>query len=110
VKGAALLALVVITHYGYPDDNADWWFYIFRGAEGAILFLLLARESKGLALIACFFGAIEEAQTAVCGYAQFGIYPAGGGMCIEAFGYLPYAAVAAAGIVYLWRGRRDREN
>jgi len=110
MKGVALLLLVAMTHYGYPDDAASWWFYILRGVEGTILFLLLARHvNKGVAVLACWWGAFEEAQTAVCGYTRMGMYPNGDGLCIEAFGPLPYAMMAAGLIVYLWR-QRDRKN
>lgn len=90
-------------------------FYIFRGIEGTVLFSIVAyelRESKyaALALFACFIGAAEEAQTAVCGALQYGnpeYTP--GGLCMSEFGIFPYAAILAA-IIVIWRGKYAREN
>lgn len=77
-----LLLMVVLTHYGYaplasfyahPDEAGRALFYILRGLEGALLFCvvwaLAPREPLwfryGVSL-ACAWGAIEEAQTAIC--------------------------------------------
>lgn len=108
MKAAALLLLVAVTHYGYPDP-ASWWFYILRGIEGAVLFLVIAWHSKGLLFLAALWGALEEAQTGVCGYLSMNEPTTDQQLCIQAFGPWPYALLAATAIVYLW-GNRDRKN
>lgn len=108
MKGAALLALVLIVHFAVADQAASWWFYVARGVEGAILFLLVARHCTGLAALACYLGAWEEASTAVCGYIERD-NEITGPLCLQAFGPWPYAILAATAIVYLW-SRRDRQN
>lgn len=105
------MLLVLVTHYGYyGHPEPEWAFYIARGVEGAILFLLLARYVSGwLAAVACLWGALEEAQTAVCGIALMG-ETTSGDLCIELFGPLPYAATAIGLLVFIWGCRRDRKN
>ena len=107
MKAFLLVALVAVTHYGYPDAQpwASWWFYVFRGIEGAAIFLLLAQHSKGVALVACLWGALEETQTAVCGYLAMGTE--GSPVCFSVVSTFIYGAFASAALVYLW-GRRDR--
>jgi hypothetical protein len=73
---ALLLILIAATHDGYeplaqfyedPDRAARALFYIFRGMEGAILFMLvglLARQR--LVWLVCAWGFYEEGSTAVC--------------------------------------------
>lgn len=76
----AIYALIAMTHYGvdfiggfYPDPGLATrvWFYIFRGVEGSVLFLLpiLAKRlivpSFALATVLTW-GAVEEAMTAAC--------------------------------------------
>lgn len=126
---AALLLLVLVTHYGYewpaahaaaPEKAASWWFYILRGAEGAALFVLLLNRlpaGRAAALIwvaACAVGAYEEAQTAACGLAALPdkpVVPLGSGLCIETVGWMPYGVALIAMIVYIitiGRGRAKR--
>lgn len=115
-QGLALLGLVLLTHYAYPvladsAKQASWWFYVLRGLEGTALFVLLLslspkqRMAAIVWVFACFLGAFEEAQTAVCGYAAMGTeeeIPLWSGLCLEEFGYWPYAAIGASTMLYLW--------
>lgn len=84
-----LLVLCVITHYAYeplaefytdPDHAARAIFYALRGVEGAVLYGLVWRLAWCLARkraaysaaafggvsLACAWGVLESAQTAVC--------------------------------------------
>lgn len=84
MKGLAtlLLVLVLSTHYA-PELLADLYsdparaaralFYVARGIEGSVLFaavwVLAPRKPRGAFVgvtLACCWGALEEAQTAVC--------------------------------------------
>ena len=79
---AILLLVVALVHYGYDliaigyenaTQAAKAWFYILRGAEGAVLFAVIAalahqrwgRRSWVVAL-PCIWGMAEEAQTSIC--------------------------------------------
>lgn len=73
---ALLLAVVAAVHYGYeplaqyyadPARAAKGLFYILRGVEGFVLFLLigLLAGSRMVWLVA-LWGAAEEGQSAVC--------------------------------------------
>jgi hypothetical protein len=77
VRLAALLLFIVAgTHYFYEplallfEDRAfaaRSIFYAARGIEGAALFLLLGLLARQpLVGLVCVWGAVEEAQTAVC--------------------------------------------
>ena len=79
---ALLVALVGLVHYGY-EPMAELYqdqraaaraiFYVFRGVEGTALWLIVWRLANkgtrayrvGLGLV-CGWGALENAQTAVC--------------------------------------------
>ena len=105
----ALTCLIAVTHYGYilaPLEHQPTVFYILRGAEGTALFLLIARICRRHWPIfaACLFGAFEEGQTALCG-AFSGPEASENGICLDITGPVPYAALAAAGFVYLIRTR-----
>ncbi len=74
---ALLLVAVGLTHYGYefmadamPGATPAAVFYVLLGIEGTLLFTIgiAWAWSRGLLVIAliCAWGAIEEAQTAVC--------------------------------------------
>ncbi len=72
---ALLLLLVAATHYAYDpialalgDVRPAAMFYVLRGVEGFVLFVLLAlRVRLDLpALLACAWGAAEELQTSSC--------------------------------------------
>ena len=109
MKAYALLVVILLTHYGYPDKEASWWFYIFRGIEGTILFLTIYCPTKNAVVsFACIWGALEEASTAVCGFVEMGSQEQGQ-LCIQAFGPLPYAVIGSALLVYLW-GKRARQS
>jgi hypothetical protein len=94
MKGSRLmlvvLVVVVATHYGYDplasfysdpslsaDENTNRigqaardWFYVLRGFEGTVLFALVGLLARRpLVWAVCLWGALEEAQTAVCGLA-----------------------------------------
>ena len=110
IAAAIIAAAVWLTHYLYHWTAADPYdamqlFYIARGFEGVLLFaalaLLLTRYP--LAVGACVWGIFEEAQTSVCGI----LWPGGpvavdSGICLELFGYGPYAALGSAALVYLF--------
>lgn len=84
IRGLAslLLVLVVVTHYAYEPlagfyanqrQAAQAIFYALRGVEGAVLYLVVwsltpfRPLSVRLAVsTVCAWGALEEAQTAVC--------------------------------------------
>jgi len=111
-----LLAIVLVTHYGYylcaTPTQAEAVFYVLRGIEGALLFAIIGASSKSMIMsAACWLGVFEESQTAVCGMTGYGIeVPLASGLCIEQYGYWPYAVVAASAITYLWAHRDDRPN
>lgn len=114
-----LLVLVAVTHYGppflaglYPDPDSvvRAWFYILRGIEGALLFCVvwaLAPHTPtfmryGVALT-CAWGALEEAQTAICRAAigiekkaQVGLFE---GLCDVATGWPIYMTVVSLVLV-----------
>lgn len=121
-----MLALVLLTHYGYPfiasatdepEKWASWAFYVLRGIEGTALLYLVMRLFPGrlpwaqLGIGACWLGMFEESQTAVCGLMASGA-PAPdiwGGLCVEQFGILPYMAVFAACVaILIKKGTRAR--
>ena len=110
-----LLAVVVLTHYGYyladSPQQAENWFYVLRGVEGTALFYMLTRFLKDhYAIVICWLGAFEESQTAICGLSWTGgSIPLTSGLCLESYGYWPYAIIAATAILFL-RGRHARES
>lgn len=130
MKPAALFlgALLILTHYGYQrfaGVEAQWIYYAMRGVEGAALWAVVglwAFVSKPtiwrLALLGvCAAGAVEEAETAVCGFTALHkisapLMPAPlDGLCGALMG-IPLAGVQVALFVTLfvsaipW-GRRD---
>ena len=74
-----LLCLTLVTHLGFsllPGMTPARWFYVLRGAEGAILFLSLSLLpvrglSKLLLASLILAGATMEALTAICGLAFY---------------------------------------
>lgn len=105
----ALGCIVAATHYGYflaPVELWETWFYVLRGVEGTALFLLLARvfHRHWPVVAVCLFGAVEEAQTALCGFVPPGDEPYG--LCLQVAGPIPYSAAAATAIVYLIGSRK----
>ena len=111
----ALFAAVLVTHYGYylaQPEHVEAVFYVLRGIEGAILFAIIASYMRDvLAVAACWLGVFEESQTAVCGMTGYGIeVPYASGLCLEQFGYWPYAVFAASALTYLWMRRNDRKT
>lgn len=124
-----LLCLVLITHYAYEplaslysneDQAARVIFYVLRGMEGTILFglvwLLAPRTPRparyGVAL-ACLWGMLEEAQTAIC---QLAVGITGDdthlpfqGLCDVVTGWPIYmGTVSAALILAALRFRKDK--
>jgi hypothetical protein len=68
MKEALMLAAIVATHVGwqaFPDQATA--FYVLRGAEGAVLFCLLAARGGLLWACVCGLGVIAEGADAVCG-------------------------------------------
>jgi hypothetical protein len=73
---ALLLAVIAIVNYGYdplaqayenPARAAKSLYYIFRGFEGAILFVLVGLLARSrLVWLVCLWGAFEEGQSGVC--------------------------------------------
>lgn len=73
---ALLLAIVAACHYGYdilaqayadPGRAARAWFYILRGMEGAVLYVLVGLlAGHRLVWLVCLWGAFEEGESAVC--------------------------------------------
>lgn len=119
-RALLLLAVVLLTHYGYQimaDGTEDaqtwasWWFYVLRGLEGMVLCYLLLQMFPGhtawsyLGTAACWIGMFEEGQTMVCGLLEMGVDPPPlwSGLCVERFGVLPYMALFAACVVALIR-------
>lgn len=122
MKTATLAGVLALTHYGYPlfaegtDDPqawASWWFYVFRGIEGVVLFYLLSGfvERNRLALTVCWLGMYEEGQTAICGLVAMPdtYVPVWSGLCINQFGQWPYVIIGAAALAYISVGV-DREQ
>lgn len=115
---AAILCAVWMTHYSYHWMAADPYeamslFYIARGYEGTFLFAVVAffLRKNPLAVGACVWGALEEVQTAIC--QTIGVsynVPVDSGLCLEIFGYGPYAAVGSASLVYLLTRKRHDSN
>jgi len=77
VKLAAwLLLLIVVCHYagshlaqGYADPDAAKRaiFYILRGIEGTVLFMVVSTLARNRWVsVVCLFGIFEESQTAIC--------------------------------------------
>ena len=77
---AALLFLIAIVHYAYDPlasaytdkaTAARGIFYVLRGVEGSALFILIGLLiRRPLVMAICLWGALEEAQTSVCGMAH----------------------------------------
>lgn len=126
-----LLVLVVVTHYGYdllasfyPDPGAASraWFYVLRGIEGGLLYLVVwslaplrpAAVRIGVA-VACAWGALEELQTAACRLAvgidrtaEPGLFR---GLCDVVTGWPVYMlTITAALLVSVLRFRRGKNN
>ena len=111
-----LLLAVALAHgcYQFAADvnllgvsNAQWWFYIFRGVEGAAVFGLCAwrwRREPGMLLVT-LWGAIEELQTAGCGYvaAHSALAPlkTGQSLCGALTGLPPYTLPLVLAVLLL---------
>jgi hypothetical protein len=111
LRAAALLLAVLAAHYGYVlvDDVVArrWTFYVLRGLEGAVLASLLIRPRPwGSARAACLgsYAAaltfIEEAQTSICGIAEWRTDVADD-LCMSLVGGHTFAAVASGAIAAL---------
>lgn len=120
---SAILLLVGVwwAHYAYyhwpSSGDQQWAHYIGSHALLVLALVLLvpqaARSRWAVAAvigpIACWWGAIESAQAAVCGYMQWGTLPAAD-LCVSALGVWPYALAAALSIAtlvvaHVWRRR-----
>lgn len=69
-----LLLAVVVTHYGYDpmcalfpslEHAARGIFYVLRGIEGTVLFVVIG-YLRPILWPVCLWGAAEEAETSVC--------------------------------------------
>ncbi len=125
--GAALLLLVVVTHFRYHDlaawlytERAEYasraLFYVARGVSGALVFaaLMLLAPPAILLRIACAVGMFAEGATAFCraSYPLDQPIPAGanaGGLC-DAATREPVTAMLAGGVAVslLWLGRQKK--
>lgn len=107
MKTAVVAVAILACHYGYflaPDARAEEeWFYVLRGIEGTVAFLALATLTRSFWLqTVALWGALENLQTALCGFIELDP-DAELGMCLELVGPFPYAAAAAAALVYIVR-------
>lgn len=103
---AATLCILSSWFYRYADtpELRGEVFYVTQGVVACWLFLHAAKGSRKIAALLLVYAAWEECQVAVCGIGSWGIHvPALGGLCVSRFGVWPYAALASAAIVYLWR-------
>jgi hypothetical protein len=117
---ALLLALIAGTHYGYeplaqfyenPDRAARAWFYILRGMEGSVLFVLvglLARQR--LVWLVCAWGFYEEGTTAVCRLSAGVVKPVEHypfeGICGS--GWYTAGVLVAAGLALMIHDNKDK--
>lgn len=119
-RALALLAAVLLAQYGYrawDDPTAHRWaFYVARGVQSAVACALLIR-SKGwgstsaqvVGSFAAMLGMLEEAQTSVCGVAEWGASTSSD-LCVAWMGgdaYAAGAALAVSSLVVYFRGRRE---
>ncbi len=115
---ALLLLLIAGTHYLYPvlsinhadpQYTAQAWFYILRGCEGAVLFLVCGLlAGHRLVSAVCCWGFVEEGQTAACRFAagvderpQVELFS---GLCGTEFYYI--GLLAALWLALTWLDKR----
>lgn len=127
MKAILVLAVIVCTHYGYEiaawlgdstSKESSYWFYVFRGIEGAVLCALLVpmfHSERGIVRIVGIFalilGMLEESQTAVCGMAGMDLdVPLWSTLCIERFGPMSYLALTALAITLAVKGITKNEE
>lgn len=123
-----LLFLVIGTHYTYdliaayypdPHSAARAIFYVLRGVEGSILYLIVwalvplrPMHVRLSCSTVCAWGALEEAQTAIC-RASVGITnnPSTGqyhGLCDFVTGIPVYMlTLLAVVLVFVWQSTKD---
>lgn len=119
-RALLLLLGVALAHWMYhlwPDAGWDrqWAQYVGRGIEGVIVLSMLIRPRPWpypmagvVGSFAAYLGVLEEAQTAVCGIARWGLKSTGGDLCIQWIGsdvYAIAAAIVAAAGVTVFMGR-----
>jgi hypothetical protein len=112
IRGLAslLLVMVVVTHYAYEPlagfyasqrHAAQAIFYALRGVEGALLYCIVwsltpfrPLQARLAVSVVCAWGALEEAQTAVCmaakGFGGKASTPAYAGLCDAVTGWPIY--------------------
>lgn len=111
IRAVALLLVVLATHYGYTvisDPIARrWLYYVMRGLEGVTMALLLYRPRPWPTVRAYTIGAfaaslafIEEAQTSICGVAEWRTDVADD-LCMSWLGGHALAAIASGAIAAL---------
>lgn len=117
IRAIVLLAIVLATHYGYgflADPIARrWFFYVARGFEAALLAALAVRPrpwpspaARALGGFAAMLAFIEEAQTSICGAAEWRVDIADD-LCMSWLGGHVFAAIAAGAIASLAVTRRE---
>lgn len=115
MSGVVLLAGLWLTHLGYlqwsSQADQQWHFYIASAAVSAYLCLLLLPQARRarwplVGVYACWWGAIEFGQAAVCGWLEWGRLVQSE-LCLQALGPGVYAAAAGLTLAALlmMRGR-----
>lgn len=125
----AVIFGVFLAYYGYygvadlssdSERMARWWFYIYRGVCGVVIFYILIEvfsERKGilpmLAVYACMVGFLQEAECAVCGMATIGndkLISIWSGLCLDKFGKGPYLLGLALALTVMLKGHKKDET
>lgn len=117
MKSIAALLAVLLAHYSYEwfastANEAAWMFYALRGVEGVVfcwlllpVFQIMQGWQKFVGIFAVVLGALEEGQTALCGYVGQGMeVPLGSALCFERFGVIPHLALCALALTLMIKG------
>jgi hypothetical protein len=119
-RALMLLCAVLVAQYGYrffEDPVAHRWaFYVARGLQSSVACALLIRPrawvNPAAVFVGCFasvLGMLEEAQTSVCGIAEWRASTSSD-LCIAWMGgdvYAAGAALAVAALVVFFRRERN---
>jgi len=107
-RAVVLFVAVLLAQYGYSlvGDAIDrrWTFYVLRGVEGVAMASLLfnplpwpSTRARVLAGFSAALAVVEEAQTSICGVAQWRADVADD-LCVSWLGGHAFAAVAAGAV------------